>query len=107
MQANGVILKVPWSSDTNARLVMSSSSEHQHLVKNRGKKYSCDDKCTMFKGFSLCSHVIAAAHEHGDLQSFLDSQQSKFRPNLTAIANQGMSIGSGRKGGVAKRKGAV
>ena len=33
VRANGTILKVPWSSDAKARLVMSSSSEHPHLVK--------------------------------------------------------------------------
>ena len=27
----------------------------------------------MFKGFSLCSHVIAAAEDNGDLRSFLDN----------------------------------
>ena len=50
------ILKVPWSSDKKARLVMSSSSDHPHLVMIRSGKmqYSCDDKCAMFKGFSLC-----------------------------------------------------
>ena len=91
VQANGAILKVPRSSDTKARLVMSSSSEHPHLVKTQGKKYMINAPCSN----SLCSLAIAAAHENGDLQSFLDSQQSKCRPNLTAIANQGMPIGSG------------
>ena len=70
IQASGAILKVPWSSDPKARLVMSSSSEHPHLVKALGLKYSCDDKCVMFKGFSLCSHVLAAAQQNGDLGVF-------------------------------------
>ena len=104
VQADGAILKVPWSPDAKARLVMSSSSEHPHLVKAQGDKYSCDDKCIMFKGFSLCSHVIAAAQHNGDLQSFLESQQGRCRPNLTAIGNLGMPAGAGRKGGVVKRK---
>ena len=95
VQADGAILKVPWSPDAKARLVMSSSSEHPHLVKAQGDKYSCDDKCIMFKGFSLCSHVIAAAQHNGDLQSFLESQQGRCQPNLTAIGNLGMPAGAG------------
>ena len=68
------------------------------------KIYRCDDKCTMFKGFSLCSHVIAAAEDNGDLKSFLDSVADSCTPNLSAIANDGMPSGTGRKGGVPKRK---
>ena len=103
-----VCRKVPWSSDKKARLVMSSSSDHPHLVKTKGRnslQYSCDEKCAMFKGFSLCSHVIAACHDNGDLHSFLENYtKSKCGPNLAAIANRGMPSGSGRKGGVPKRK---
>ena len=104
VQSDGGILKVPWSRDKKARLVMSSSSEHPHLVKTNGKnlQYSCDEKCPMFKGFSLCSHIIAACHDNGDLRSFLENY--KRGPNLTAIANHGMPSGSGRKGGIPKRK---
>ena len=54
--ADGAIVKVPWSPDPKARLVMSSSSEHPQLVKAQGDKYSCDDKCIMFKGFH-CAHM--------------------------------------------------
>ena len=46
-----------------------------HLIKTKGRnslQYSCDEKCAMFKGFSLCSHVIAACHDNGDLRSFLE-----------------------------------
>ena len=98
----------PWSSDKKAWLVMSSSSEHPHLVKTKGRnslQYSCNEKCAMFKGFALCSHVIAARHDNGDLHSFLENYtKSKCGPNLAAIANHGMPSGSGKKGGVAKRK---
>lgn len=58
----------------------------------------------MFKGFSLCSHVIAVAETNGDLKSFLDAVSGMCAPNLTAIANQRLSKGAGRKGGVPKRK---
>lgn len=105
VRSSGSILKVPWNSDKRARLVMSSSSDHPHLVMTRKGMYSCDDKCMMFKGFSLCSHVIAAAHDNNDLHSLLEyHKQTKGGPNLTAIASQGMPSGSGRIGGVPKRK---
>ena len=58
----------------------------------------------MFKGFSLCSHVLAVVECNGDLKSFLDSVSGTCTPNLTAIANQGLPKGAGRKGGVPKRK---
>ena len=64
--------------------------------------YVCDDKCPMFKGYSICAHVVAAAEDNGDLKSFLDCV--RCRPNLTAIGNAGMPSGSGRKGGKAKHK---
>ena len=64
----------------------------------------CDKNCQLFKGFSLCSHIIATAHTNGDLKVFLDKVNGKCKPNLTAIANHGMPSGTGRKGGVAKQK---
>lgn len=101
--SSGSILKVPWNSDKTARFVMSSSTDHPHLIMTRKRKYSCDEKCMMFKGFSLCSHVIAAAHDNNDLHSLLEyHKQTKGGPNLTAIVSQGMPGVSGRKGGVPK-----
>ena len=101
------VLTAPWLSDNKARLVKSSSSPHPHIVmthKSNNRLYCCDDKCAMFKGFSLCSHVLAVAECNGDLKSFLDAISSTCAPNLTAIANQGLPKGAGRKGGVPKRK---
>ena len=63
--------------------------------------YICDDKCPVFKGYSICAHV-AAAEDNGDLASFLDCV--KCKPNLTAIASAGMPSGSGQKGRKPKRK---
>ena len=58
------VLSIPWNPDPRTRLVKSFSSVNPHTVmtnpKNK-KMYICDDKCQMFKGFSLCSHVIATA----------------------------------------------
>ena len=48
--------------------------------------------------------MIASAHDNGCLRSFLDQLSGVCHPNLTAIANHGMPVGVGRKGGVAKYK---
>ena len=101
------ILSVPWSSDSKARLVKSSSTPQPHVVTSDPKNaniYRCDDKCQMYKGYSVCSHVIAAAEDNGGLQLFLESICKSCTPNLSAIADSGMPSGSGRKGGVPKRK---
>ena len=58
----------------------------------------------MFAGFSICSHVVAVAECNGDLKSFLDAASATCAPNLSAIANQGLPRGAGRKGGIPKRK---
>ena len=103
IQSEGHILKVPWLSDEKARLVKSSSSPQPHVVQTRSNNkclYICDSNCPMFKGFSLCSHVVAVAEVNGDLPVFLKSIQKGCKPNLSAIATQGLPCGSGRKGGV-------
>ena len=106
VMTNGHILKVPWSSDHMARLVKSSTSAQPHLVTRNAKNmelFCCDKNCQMFKGFSLCSHVLAAAHDNGRLRSFLDHTK-EVHVNLTSIANHGLPTGAGRKGGVAKKR---
>ena len=107
VKSEGHVLNAPWLSDAKARLVKSSSSLHPHIVtthKANKKLYCCDDKCPMFAGFALCAHVVAVAESNGDLKSFLDAVRAKCSPNLTAIANQGLPKGAGRKGGIPKRK---
>ena len=102
---DGHVVMVPWSSGSKDRLVKSSTSPQPHLVTTNSKDmYVCDKNCQMFKGFSICSHIVATAHTNGDLKVFLDKVNSKCKPNLTAIANHGMPSGTGRKGGVAKHK---
>lgn len=99
------VLTAPWLSDNKARLVKSNSSPHPHIVTTRKSNvYCCDDKCAIFKGFSLCSHVLAVTECNGDLKPFLDSISGTCTPNLTAIANQGLPKGTGRKGGIPKHK---
>ena len=84
VQCKGNVLKLPWCFDVKSRLLKSSSSDHPHVVKPNPRnmqQYLCDDKCPMYKAFFLCSHVIAVAHDNGDLHSTC----SKCVPNLTAI----------------------
>ena len=52
----------------------------------------------------MLSCCVAVAECNGDLKSFLDSISSTCAPNLTAIANQGLPKGVGRKGGIPKHK---
>ena len=69
---DGHVVMVPWSSGSKDRLVKSSTSSQPHLVTANSKSvYVCDKNCPMFKGFSICSHIIATAHTNGDLKVFL------------------------------------
>jgi len=60
LRSKGGILKVPWSSDKETRLVMSSSSEQPHLVKknSRNKKQYC---CVLM---SLLLHMTMVTCVH-------------------------------------------
>ena len=107
IRSDGHIIKVPWLHDDQARLVKSYSSPQPHLVTRNPKnehKFCCDKNCQMFKCFSVCSHVIATAQVNGQLESYLTEINTTSKPNLTSIANQGMPNGTGRKGGIPKRK---
>ena len=82
------VLKLPWSSDVKFRLVKRSSSDHPHIVKTNSRnlqQYLCNDNCPMYKAFLLCSHVIAAAHDNCDLQSF-------YNATLTASMGQNSQL---------------
>ena len=72
--------------------------QHQlsHLVVHEGNQvfYHCDKNCPMFKGVSVCSHVIVTSEVNGDLNS---SVCQTCLPNLTAITNRGISSGPGWK----------
>ena len=70
---DGHVVKVPWSCGSKDRMVKNSTSAQPHLVTTNSKDvYVCDKNYQMFKGFSLCSHIIATAHTNGDLKVFLD-----------------------------------
>ena len=68
LRSKGGILKVPWSSDKETRLVMSSSSEQPHLVKKNSrnqKQYCCGEKCQRFYAvFSLLLHMTMVTCFH-------------------------------------------
>ena len=95
-----------WKRTTYEKLIITS-----HVVQTKSNNkclYICDLNCPMFKGFSLCSHVVAVAEANGDLLVlFLKCNKKGCKLNLSAIANQGLPCGSGRKGGVPKRKRSV
>ena len=73
VKAGENILSVLWSSYKKCRLVKSHTFAQLHMVtvtsRNRNM-YCCDEKCPMFKGYSICAHIIAAAEDNGDLKSF-------------------------------------
>ena len=89
IQSDGHILKAPWLLNEKAWLVKSSSSPQPHVVQTKPNNmchYICDSSCPMFKGFSVCSHVVAVAEVNGGLPEFLKSIQKECEPNLSAIA---------------------
>ena len=80
IHSKGNILKASWISDEKSRLIRSSSSPQPHVVQRNSKNkslYNCDSNCQMFKGFSICSHVVAVAEINGDLQTFLNRIEKK------------------------------
>lgn len=95
------IIPIPWMTDNKARLVESSSSEQPHLVTASNNCYKCD-KCPMFKGYNLCSHVVAVAQKMVTSMLFYRSKENG--PNLSSIALEGMPAGAGKKSGTPNRK---
>ena len=99
------VVTVPWIVDNKACFVKSSTSQQPHLVTVSNFCYKCDNNCHMFKGYSICSHIVAAAQLNGDLAQFLQYFNSRgLGTSLSSIAQRDMPSGAGRKGGVAKRK---
>ena len=104
---SGHVLSVPWSKDPSARLVASFTSEVPHLVTMDQAvfKYMCDNSCPQYKGFSICSHTVAAAQDGRNLQQFLNWYVTmKCGANLTNIGNANLPQGAGRKGRKPKRQ---
>ncbi len=97
-----------WSDNPKARLVKSTSSNVPHFVfphKKFSHQYCCDEKCPMYQGFRICSHIVATANVNGELKPFLNWYvENNCQPDLLAIGTRGMPKGVGRKGGVPKRK---
>ena len=56
----------------------------------------CDNNCRQFKGFSICSHTVAAAQDGGNLKQFLNWYvDTKCGANLTNIAIANLPQGAG------------
>ena len=71
------VIDVPWMKEEDkAKLNQSTSSDMHHFVKASGYLYKCDEKCPMFKGFSLCAPV-AAAQVNGQFHALIDSFTDK------------------------------
>ena len=105
------VMKVPTSSnDRPTFMVHSTSSENPHkVVAFPGSgKVSCDQSCTGWKLYSMCSHTVAVAETLKLLKAFLKwFKERKKSPNLTTLANINMLQNKGSKRGTRKRKGAA
>lgn len=106
LKEDGAIANAP-GHPNNAKMVISRSGKRPHLVlpKKKSGGLSCDDDCPQYKSAKLCSHIVAAAHYNGELDSFIDSYRTtKTTPNLTKLATSTMPKGRGRKGSRAPTK---
>ena len=105
------VMKMPTSSNDHPTfMVHSSSSENPHkvLAFPESGKFSCDQSCTGWKLYSLCSHTVAVAETLKLLKEFLKwFKKRKKPPNLTTLANINMPQNKGSKRGTRKRKGAA
>ena len=89
-----------------AKMVMSSSGQHPHLVLPcKGSRFKCDSDCLNFKSLGICSHTLVVAELNKSLQEFVTSfKKSKRKPSFSEVAVHGMAAGRGRKGSQAPRK---
>ena len=105
------VMKMPTSSNDHPTfMVHSSSSENPHkvLAFPESGKFSCDQSCTGWKLYSLCSHTVAVAETLKLLKEFLKwFKKRKKPPNLTTLANINMPQNKCSKRGTRKRKGAA
>ena len=78
-----------------AKMVMSSSGQCPHLVLPcKGSRFKCDSDCLNFKSLGICSHTVAVAELHKDLQVFVTSfKKSKRKPSFSEVAVHGMPAG--------------
>ena len=92
--------------DSGARLVLSRSGKHPHLVlpcKSSG--FKCDSDCANFKSLGICSHTVVVAHLNDQLSEFVTRfKKAKKKPNLMKLAVHGMPAGRGKKGSRPPRK---
>ena len=95
------------SSITTCYVVGSTSSDHPHIVKHSSKsgRFLCEPCCAMWQSSKICSHSVAAAQFSGNLEKFVEwYKASKYKPNLSKLAQVDMPKGTGRKGEKPPRK---
>lgn len=78
----------------------------QRIVRASEHKYKCDDQYPHFKSINMCSHVVAAAENNGDLLSFVRWFYTKHGSglNLMQIVAHDMPAGARRKNGKLAKK---
>lgn len=106
LRTDGAIVSAP-GQPASARMVISRSGKRPYLIlpKKKGGGLTCDDECPQYKSAKLCSHIVAAAEDNKQLETFIASYGStKKTPNLTKLATAGMPKGRGSKGGKAPAK---
>ena len=93
--SEGVVVAVPWGADARDRFVKSSSFAAPLLVREDAKKrsYACDGNSPMFKGFSICSHVVATAELNGELQEFVDTSRVRVHLICRPLLIMGCRVG--------------
>ena len=89
-----------------ARMVMSQSGHHPHLVLPcKGGHFKCDGDSLNFKSLGMCSHSVAVAELNKQLKEFIAAfTKSKRKANFSQLAMHGMPSGRGKKGSQAPRK---
>ena len=92
--------------DSGARLVLSHSGKHPHLVLPcRSSGFKCYSDCANFKSLGICSHTVVVAHLNDQLSEFVTRfKKAKKQPNLMKLAVHGMPAGRGKKGSRPPRK---
>ena len=89
------------SSITTCYVVGSTSSDRPHIVKHSSKsgQFLCEPCCAKWQSSKICLHCVAAAQFSGNLEKFVEwNKASKYKPNLSKLAQVDMPKGTGRKG---------
>ena len=97
----GQVIEGPGTSSPTCYVVGSTSSDRPHIVKHSSKsgQFLCEPCCAMWQSSKICSHCVAAAQFSGNLEKFVEwYKASKYKPNLSKLAQVDMPKGTGQKG---------